>query len=88
MATVGPSHAGAGIIRVGGTDLLLAVLETALGIGHRRGNWELTAGYEMSLWGNMGKRRDFVSHVDDDKTGFPGSDLLLDSFFFQVAYNH
>ena len=63
------------------------VVETALGVAYRRGNWELAGGYEMALWGNVGERRDFGDDVDEQKFSNPSSDMLLDGFFLRLACN-
>jgi len=62
-------------------------IETAIGIAYQRNNWELGFGYEMAIWGNVGERRDFGDDVDEHKTTYPSSDLVLDGFFLQLAYN-
>lgn len=62
-------------------------IETAFGIAYERNNWELGFGYEMAIWGNVGERRDFVDDVDDQKSTYPSSDLILDGFFLRLAYN-
>jgi len=62
------------------------VLETALGISYQRNCWEVGFGYEMSLWGNVGERRDFGDDIDEQKFSSPSSDLILDGFFFRLAY--
>ena len=50
------------------------VFEAAFGIAWSRGPWEISGGYEINTWFNIGE----VNKVSND--------LLIDGFFLRLAY--
>ena len=63
------------------------VLETAIGIGYRRGSWDLDFGYEMAFWANAEERLVFTDDVDSQILSASNNDILLDGFFLRVTCN-
>ena len=60
------------------TTQAVPVLEAALGVAWTRNNLEVSLGYELSAWFNMGNRYTPVGPVSND--------LLLDGLFVRAAY--
>jgi hypothetical protein len=54
------------------------VLEAALGASMECGPWEVSGGYELNTWFNLGGR----------STTNGSGDIVLDGLFFRVAYAH
>lgn len=67
-------------------EKVVPVAELGVGLAWQRGNFRVTAGYEITNWFGMVESRDFVDDWHESRMSTRTSNLSLEGFFFQLAW--